>query len=429
MIADFFNSLLALTGEMSPYLLLGFFFAGLLHAFVPQQVYAKHLSGRGFGAAAKAALIGIPLPLCSCGVIPTTVGLRKSGASEAASTSFLISTPQTGVDSILATYSLLGLPFAITRPIVALVTALFGGKLVGTFGNNRHVDGGGQEQHHHHCHCGEEPTTGLGAKFVDALRYGFVEMMQDVGKWLVVGLILAAVITVLVPDGFFAQFADRPLLNMLIVLCIAAPMYICATGSIPIALSLMLKGMSPGAALVLLMAGPATNAASILVIGKVFGRRSLVLYLLSIVAGAIAGGLVIDYLLPTEWFTGQMALAAQCENVTCCTGQVDVPWFNNACSIALVALLAWAFISRKLEERHNKEEQQTAVTDMRKEYKIKGMMCGHCKANVEKNIAKVAGVTAVTVDLSSGIACVEGEHNPQDVITMIGSLGYEYVEQ
>ncbi len=424
MMTDYIHSLISLVNEMSPYLLLGFFIAGLLHSFVPHRAYARHLSSSDMGAVLKAALFGIPLPLCSCGVIPTTVSLRKNGASEAASTSFLISTPQTGVDSIAATYSLLGLPFAVIRPIAALITAIFGGKLVGIFSSRQGEINGDESDCGGSCQSSDRPKTGFKAKLIDALNYGFVSMIQDVGKWLVVGLLLAALIAVLVPSGFFAKFADYPLLNMLIVLCIAAPMYVCATGSIPVALSLMLKGMSPGAAFVLLMAGPATNMASILVIGKVFGKRSLVIYLLSIILGAIGFGLIIDYMLPRVWFTGHLANVVTMPE--CC--RPSTPIFNILSSIAFAAMLVWAFVAKRINSSKNKENQQTInTTIMKKEYKIKGMMCNHCKANVETNLAKVAGVTSVTVDLPSGTAYVEGNHNPSDVIAMIKSLGYEYV--
>lgn len=420
----YIESLISLVNEMSPYLLLGFFVAGLLHSFVPQQIYARHLSGNGMGSIVKAALLGIPLPLCSCGVIPTTVSLRKSGASEAASASFLIATPQTGVDSIMATYSLLGLPFAIIRPIVALVTAVFGGKLVG-IANAKGKAGSADTSvlSDESCDNTASLKRGFFGKFADSLKYGFVDMIQDVGKWLVIGLLLAAVITVLVPDGFFAQFADRPFLNMLIVLCIAAPMYICATGSIPVALSLMLKGMSPGAALVLLMAGPATNVASILVIGRVFGRRSLLIYLLSIAIGAIGFGLIIDYMLPSEWFLGNLAQIAPLPS--CC--RPSTPLFNIICSILFCLMLIWAFLSKYMNSNKTKIEQKSVI-GMKKTYKIKGMVCNHCKANVESNLSKVAGVKSVVVDLPKGIAYVEGEHNPEDIIATIKSIGYEYEE-
>ena len=334
-IESYWDALVMMTAEMAPYLLLGFFIAGLLHAFVPRTLYSKHLAPRNMKSVVKAAAIGIPLPLCSCGVIPTTVSLRKEGASHGACTSFLIATPQTGVDSIAATYSLMGLPFAILRPIAALFTAMFGGWLTNRFGRPTPErptpapsrDGGEtcgekhccchheEEEHEEHCCCHEheEPAPlphgrGWGEGLRQALDYAFVDMMQDVGKWLIVGLLIAALITVAVPNEWLAALHDYKLLNMLIVLAVAIPMYVCATGSIPIAVSLMAKGLTPGAALVLLMAGPAVNSASILVIGKVFGKRTLWLYLLSIVVGAVLFGLGIDYLLPQEWFTVQSGI-------------------------------------------------------------------------------------------------------------------------
>lgn len=426
---EYFDSLLRLLNEMSPYLLLGFFMSGLLHSFVPQSVYSRHLSGNGFRASIKAALIGIPLPLCSCGVIPTTVALRKNGASKAASTSFLIATPQTGVDSIAATYSLLGLPFAIIRPLVALVTAIIGGKLVGLFGGKTDTPMAG-EYADDNCSCGDDCVSsgkGFFSKLLDAVDYGFVRIMQDVGRWLVAGLLIAALITVAVPDGFFARFADQPFLNMVIVLCVAVPMYICATGSIPVALSLMIKGMSPGAALVLLMAGPATNVMSILVIGRVFGRKSLLLYLSSIILGAVGFGLVMDYFLPQEWFTRQIAdiSAAGCCADECSACGEGIDWFGSLCSSVFVALLVWSYVKLYFGSRKNKQKVDKC---MKKEFKIKGMMCNHCKANVETNLAKVAGVESVTVDLAAGKAYLEGDFNADEVVAMIRSLGYEYVE-
>ena len=179
-----------------------------------------------------------------------------------------------------------------------------------------------------------------GRRAIEALRYGFIDMMQDIGRWLVLGLLVAGLITILVPDDFFASFADRPLLNMFIVLLFSIPMYLCATGSIPIAAALMLKGLSPGAALVLLMAGPATNMASILVIGKVMGRRTLVAYLASIIIGAIGFGLVIDYLLPAAWFVPAASVHAACH------GQGGYSWLEIASSVVLVALLIYALVRR-----------------------------------------------------------------------------------
>ena len=328
-----------LINEMSPYLLLGFLLAGLMHAFIPGMVYSRYLSGHGFRSVLYGALFGIPLPLCSCGVIPTAMSLRKEGASKGATVSFLIATPETGVDSIIATYSLLGLPFALIRPIAACCNALMGGLLVNAFADEKEGQEVSEEDTKscccHHQEGQKSKVKGQRSMFnklKEALQFGFVEMMGDIGKWLVIGLIIAGLITVFVPESFFTIFKGDTLMSMLLVLCIAIPMYICATGSIPIAVALMLKGLTPGAALVLLMAGPACNMASILVINKVLGRKTLFVYLFSIITMAICWGCIVDYCLPQEWFmTGMMAKA--------CHEAEGTSWFNIGCTILLTLLL------------------------------------------------------------------------------------------
>ena len=286
---QYITPLINLLNEMTPYLLFGFLIAGILHEFVPRRIYANNLSANNFRSVLLAALFGIPLPLCSCGVIPTAASLRREGASKGATVSFLISTPQTGVDSILATASLLGIPFAIIRPLVALVTALTGGCIVNLWCNDT------DKQEVTESRAQEKKS--FWGKCIGTLHYGFIEMLQDIGKWIVIGLVIAAIITIAVPDNFFAQFNDYPILNMFIILLLSIPMYLCATGSIPIAAALMLKGLSPGAALVLLMAGPATNMAAILVINKVMGRKTLIVYLATIIAGAMPLASTVNILL------------------------------------------------------------------------------------------------------------------------------------
>lgn len=404
----------AMLNEMSPYLLLGFAVAGVLHAFVPTRVYSKHLASNGWGAIIKAAAIGVPLPLCSCGVLPTAVSLRNSGASRASATSFLIATPQTGVDSIAATYSLLGLGFAVMRPLAALVTALLGGRLVAAVDDGACVDGctSGEVECSDGCCESRRCGGGFWRKALDAIEYGFLQMIKSIGKWLIVGLMVATLITVLVPDDFFARYAQYPLLNMLIVLAISVPMYVCATGSIPIALSLMLKGLSPGAAFVLLMAGPAANFASVLVVRRSFGGKATWAYLASIVGGALAFGLAIDYLLPRAWFVPSLpGYVAGCEHCA--------SLFNIVCSIVLVLLLVFAAVDSVLKSKSIK------TNNMTKEYRIKGMMCAHCQANVQNGLLSIEGVTHVEVDLAKGIAYVDGEVAAEVVAAKIRALGYE----
>jgi uncharacterized membrane protein YraQ (UPF0718 family)/copper chaperone CopZ len=393
-----------LINKMSPYLLLGFGVAGLLHTFVPSGLYRRYIGQNSFRSVVWAALIGVPLPLCSCGVIPTAVSLRKEGASKGAATSFLIATPQTGVDSILATASLLGLPFAILRPVAALVTALFGGQLVTLATRNEPAEPISRR--------GEQTTQlAFRQKLTDALRYGYLDMIQDIGLWLVVGLIVAGLITVLVPDGFFLRYAETPVVNMAAMLAVSVPMYVCATGSIPIAVALMLKGLTPGAALVLLMAGPASNMASIFVIRKVLGRKTLWLYLLSITVGAVAFGCGIDYLLPREWFTSHLV-----QSHDCCNSGSAV--FSTICSIAMCGSLVFALINRFLPKKHN-------IAMDKRVFKVDGMMCNHCRANVEKTLQSLQGIDNVEVDLATGTATVTGSATDEAIVSAITAVGYK----
>lgn len=375
--------ILRLVNEMSPYLLLGFFVAGLLHVFVPGSLYSRYLSGADLRSVLLAALFGIPLPLCSCGVIPTAMSLRKEGASKGATTSFLIATPQTGVDSIFATYSILGLPFAILRPIAALVTSVFGGLLVNAADKDREKT---PQTADTDCADGEvcarrEPAyTGFVDRMKGALRYGFVDMVQDIGKWLVIGLVVAGLITLFVPDDFFVRFADRPLLAYVVVLLIAIPMYVCATGSIPVAAALMLKGLSPGAALVFLMAGPASNMASILVIRRVMGQRTLWIYLLSLTVGAIVFGLGVDFLLPRELFTSLLS-----PTDACC--HMSTPWWQWASTVVMGALLLYALVIAPLLHRRTPETAEAAAAEngtAPRRFVVEGMTCHHCCTHVEK---------------------------------------------
>lgn len=470
----FLSSLWAIVLDMSPYLLLGFFIAGLLYAFVPQTLIAKHMARPGFRSVLNATLLGIPLPLCSCGVIPTTVGLRRAGVSRGACTSFLISTPQTGVDSILATYSVLGLPFAIVRPIAALVTGIFGGLATDRLmdlpqplprrgedpceedngvvecgcGCHSHDDNHSHNHAHNHSHSANEfsPLGGVRGGLKKALGYAFGELLEDVGKWLAVGLLIAAVITVAVPDNFFDALKDYPFVNMLIVLAIAIPMYVCATGSIPIALSLMMKGLTPGAALVLLMAGPAINSASMLVINKAFGKKQMTIYITSIVIGAILFGLGIDYLLPHEWF----AIAGTHTMDACCHAEEETSWFAIGCSILFLALLARALwhtlgghhhhqTPPNLPSREESNSTKTATLSTPPVgepegvllINIEGMNCSHCAKNAQNAIEALAGVKSADVDHIAKTAIITANDgcslDLEAIKKAVADAGYEVV--
>lgn len=399
-------TLWSLVTEMAPFLLLGFLFAGILHVFVPKTLYTNYLSKNDFRSVVLAALFGVPLPLCSCGVIPTAMSLRKDGVSRGAVTSFLIATPQTGVDSIMATYSVFGLPFAIIRPVAAFCTALFGGHLVNVF---VHDDDKCRVSGDVVCDCEKKNNH----KLVEVFKYGFVTMLQDVGKWLILGLLIAGLITIIVPDSFFSQFADMPILNMIIVLAFSIPMYLCATGSIPIAAALMLKGLTPGAALVLLMAGPATNVASLLVVNKVMGKKNLLVYLASIICGAVAFGLVIDYLLPIEWFNVEKMTAI------CCSTE-KIPLLKIISSVVFILLIVNALILKYV-----KTDKKILTMENTKTYHVAGMSCNHCKMSVEKALGKLEDVESVEVNLASGEVKVVGNVTDSKVKEVVEDLGFE----
>lgn len=417
--SQFFSSLTDILVQMAPYILLGFLIAGLLHVFISQRTMSRHLSGPGIRPVIKAALFGIPLPLCSCGVLPTAVSLRRNGASRGATTSFLIATPQTGVDSIAATYSLLGLPFAIIRPVAALVGAVAGGWTVSRFAPETDSDTQAEAVD---CQCTDacETPRSFWQKLLAAVRYGFVDMVSSVGKWLVIGLVIAALITVFVPDSLFVSLSKYPLLAMLAVLVVAIPMYICATGSIPIALSLMMKGLSPGIAFVMLMAGPAVNFASMLVLNRTQGRRATAIFIGSVIITSIAFGLAIDLLMPRTWFpVGAQACADGCHH----TGP---GWFSIACTVLLVGLLMYSAFAARGAHKHFEKTTAKQTQDMETQiFTVKGMMCNHCRMTVEKAVSALPGAEHVEVDLPTGRVTVTGKVDTAAVAEAVTKAGFD----
>jgi uncharacterized membrane protein YraQ (UPF0718 family)/copper chaperone CopZ len=418
---EYLVALWDLTIEMAPYLLLGFLIAGILHVYISAQRMKQYMGKPSLKSVINAALIGIPLPLCSCGVIPTGMSFHKNGAANGPTVSFLISTPQTGVDSILATYSLLGLPMAIIRPIIAFVTGIVGGGLTNKI-TNLEV----QENHD-----GEyEDNRARKGKLYRTFKYAFVDFLNDIAKWLVIGLLIAALIAVIVPDDFFTKTIGNEYLSMLLVLLASVPLYVCATGSVPIAAVLLMKGLSPGAAIVFLMAGPATNAATITVIGKVLGKKSLIGYMVSIIAGAILFGILVNEFLPREWFTGFLPEMAHDGH-----GDHFLPhWFKVVSGIAMIILLINGQIQKKLTHLRLKKQEKEKNTQINgieimaeKIVNVKGMTCNHCKANVERNVGQIEGIENVIVDLESGEVRISGDTvDLTKVKDTVESIGYEY---
>jgi len=400
----FLHSLLMVTGEMSPYLLLGFLIAGILHVFVPRSFYNKYLSRDNKFSVLYAALLGIPLPLCSCGVIPTAIGLRNEKASKGAIASFLIATPQTGIDSILATFSVLGLGFAIIRPVAALVTGVCGGLLVNRLVKDDNVNSPAEGT------CRVES----GNKVWRVLRYAYFDMIQDIGLRLLIGLIVAALIQVVVPDEFFLHFGSHPLLQMLVILIVAVPMYICSTGSIPVAAALIMKGLSPGAALVMLMAGPAVNMASILVVRKALGTRFTALYLLVIVCFSILFGLLVNAL----GFT----VPPMSGSDACCASETMLPsTFKIICSILLTLFILFALTMKLFSKfTHKEADPDTAV------YTVEGMHCSHCEAAVVRAVEDLSGVESAKASATRNTLTIKGTAAPEEIRAAVEKTGYTF---
>jgi uncharacterized membrane protein YraQ (UPF0718 family)/copper chaperone CopZ len=422
-IKGFGKELFIILTEMSPYLILGFVFAGLLHLIFPKKKVRKYMGQNNFRSIFNASMLGVPLPLCSCGVIPTGISFYKHGASKASTVSFLISTPQTGVDSIFVTYSMLGLPFAVIRPIVAFVTGLFGGLITKRVDPETSASDPGKNDN------GEELPNGFIPKIKEMFRYSFIEFLQDISNWLIIGLLIAALISVFVPDDFFADKIPNDFLGMLLILIISIPVYICATASVPVAAVLMLKGLSPGAALVLLMAGPATNAATITMIGKVLGKKSLIGYLGAIITGALLSGLLIDYFLPQQWFRVSEHFNHMGHDHS---GMLPV-WLTTGSAMVLTLLIINGYILKYLSTRKIRllETIKPAFpSENLKTLHVGGMTCNHCKANVENIIKSSEGVEEATVDLLSGTAIIKGSSfDLEKIKSGIESIGYKIIKK
>jgi uncharacterized membrane protein YraQ (UPF0718 family) len=294
--ADFARSIIVdfwgTAAEMSPYLLFGFFVAGILSVLVSQPLVERHLGGRGVWPLVKASIFGVPLPLCSCGVIPVSISLHKHGASKGATISFLLSTPQTGVDSIFVTLSLLGPAFAIFRPVAAFITGIIGGTLVDVFSRVKNDMKQPPQKCSDEC-CAEGSRAN---RIIRGLKYGFVTLPRDIGRAMLIGLAIAALISALVPEGYFAEKLGTGIFAMVVMMLLGIPVYVCATASVPVAAALIFKGLTPGAALVFLMTGPATNAASFITIWKALGRTTAITYLASVAGCALLGGILLDYI-------------------------------------------------------------------------------------------------------------------------------------
>ncbi len=412
---------------MAPYLVLGLCFAGVLHVFFRREFVEKHLGGHGFVPVLKATLLGVPLPLCSCGVVPTALSLRRSRASDGATVSFLISTPVTGADSILATYGMMGPVFAIFRPLAAFFMGIAGGMVADAGSTDTEKTLEGVKSSCPVCGLVDDHRHGIYEKISAMYHYAFVEFLDDIAVNLLIGFIAAAAISILIPADLFTVFRGNVWLEMLVALIGGIPLYVCATASIPIAAALMLKGLSPAAAFVFLAAGPATNAATLILIWRSMGSRITVIYLSVIAIGSIVFGRVLQEVYRMSG--GFNPLVLPCHH------------HENLFTINFSSLVAVAFLVpfgisitgrfRAWFTNHwSRQKPSSPETDnSAQHYTVGGMNCSKCVAHVSKAVGAIECVNVVKVDLSSGDCSVEGSFADEAVITAVAEAGYTIIKR
>jgi uncharacterized membrane protein YraQ (UPF0718 family)/copper chaperone CopZ len=408
--------------ELAPWLLLGTAIAGGLHALMPPDFMRRHLSGRW--SVLKAAAIGVPLPLCSCSVIPVGLSLKRQGATSGASMAFLISTPQTGVDSILVSGALLGLPFALFKMASALVIGVIGGILTDAFT--------------HESASADSPPVGAGCEdHVHGRWNAFIEhslsLLRAIWRWLVVGVVASAAISYFLPAGSLARLgAGGGVGAMALAVLVGMPLYVCAVASVPIAAALVHGGFPVGAALVFLIAGPASNVATMGAIYRSFGRRAFAIYMLTVALGSIACGWIFQYVIDMEGLEhlGHMQHEGHQMN----------SWWAVASAVALLMLLGW-FACEDLSTMLRRRRSQGAAESLysirginaaeqktpRFEVGVEGMTCQNCVSRLEKTLSREQGVSSVDVTLQPGRAIVQGNITAGRLHELIKSAGFRPV--
>lgn len=388
--------------ELAPWLLLGAVAAGLLHVIVPAGWMRKHLSGRM--GVLKAVAIGVPLPLCSCGVIPVGLGLRKSGASNGAAVGFLISTPQTGVDSVLVSASMLGWPFAILKVVVALVTGMIGGILANAV-PSKTANTESEDDVMPHSQNG----------FWKPLVRHSLEIIESIWGWLLIGVLISACITWMFPENSLSRI---PMLTgasaLVVTLLLSLPLYVCATASVPIAAALVSSGLPAGAALVFLMAGPATNVATLGAVYRALGGRVMSIYLGTIVGGSLIAGMAFNSLV-----SGDIVLAHNHDHSS--------NWWRIVCGVVLAALLVWFAVSDV--RSWLRRRQPVAAGGETATFTIQGMTCNGCAARLENALVARPEITQAIVSYDGRQAIVSGEVTQQQVRDTVESAGFAIEEK
>ena len=390
----FVKEMWSLCVDMAPYIILGMLVSGIISVFINSDIIFEHIGPKNFISTLKSTLFGVPLPLCSCGVIPVAATLRESGASKGSTVSFLVSTPQTGVDSVLLTYGMLGPVFALFRPVAAFVSGILSGVVINKF----------DEDEHHHIRKEDLEKNNklkLKDKIISGFKYGFISLPADIVVPLFKGLLVAAAISIFLPPDYIANhFTSNIYVQFLLMLIISIPFYVCATASIPVAVALMAKGISPGAAFIFLMAGPATNASSIAVIKNILGAKTLYFYLALISFSAISFGFIFDLFFKETAFKIPNMLHHHNHG----------SGLGTLLGFIFIIVLINAYVSRFKQSKHVAigNDSQNNELFIQKQIIVDGMTCGHCKESVESVVNAFDSVKKASVDLISGKVLIEG---------------------
>lgn len=337
-----------LTAQAAPFVLLGLGIAGLVHVLIPEAVVLRWMGGRGLAGALRAALVGIPLPICSCGVVPLAIELDRKGAGRPATASFLVTTPESSVDSILLTWGLMGPLMAITRPVAAFATGMLAA--VFNLGGHAGASPSAPAEGSHPCRgCCTLPEAGIATGQARAgwwrrwvgpsLRYGYGSLLDDIAAWLMAGLAVGGLLAVVLPEDLGALGLGGGPLPLLLMVVVGVPLYTCASAATPVTAVMIAKGLSPGAALVFLLAAPATSIATILLLASRFGRRFVVRYVTAVATGALAAGALLDLVVEPQTIREVVVAATRAEE--------PPAWWSTASAVLLVGLAVRSVLRRR----------------------------------------------------------------------------------
>ncbi|MCK5241472.1 permease [bacterium] len=415
LIFTYLSELWKILTELAPWLFFGAGLAGLLKIALPKGFIQKHTGGTRWFNIFKTTLMGIPLPLCSCGVLPTTVSLKKDGASNGSAVGFLISTPQTGVDSLVVTASFLGWPLAIFKVAAALITGLLGGTLVHMTDQWKRNK---QPTSHKDTHATTVPEDrALKTLWRTFWNYSINELIGSIYKYLAIGILVAALITTLFPTDSLTHIPGlQGIGGMLVMLAFAIPLYICTTGSVPIAASLVTAGLPVGSALVFLMAGPATNAATLAAILSTFGKRITAIYLSTVILGSLVFGLLFQ-----SFFPSAAALNPFMQHEHGSLLRLLIDSGSALVLSGLVVYWSWLDLSSWLHQRRPTTKDKESIS-----LEVKGMTCNNCVSHVRQALEKLPNIASVDINLATGQTTIHGQNlDSTALIQTIESEGYE----